>query len=274
MDRMKTPTQRLGFSVDELLPRARGGGALKMGLVSLAETEWLQPNPDLDLRNAAFDAHPESMQLTPDAHPAGAELAAMRGLQGGLEDAARSAWEDMCLLAPDEGEGLYRLIGAAVAFPTDWDPARKLGKSLISLHAPIHGYTDQLASGVDHFMAGLKPGKIFGRCNWFVSPTPALRWIAQNPPQQAFAHVTAANAGRTLFVRSERQTLRRLPETGAILFTIGVYVAPLGSLSPANIVRMAKAVLTIPSAEAERRGATFFASQIKTFAAQVTKTMD
>ena len=30
----------LGFSVDELLPRARGGGQLKMGLVKLGGNEW------------------------------------------------------------------------------------------------------------------------------------------------------------------------------------------------------------------------------------------
>ena len=40
----------LGFSVDELLPRARGGGALKMGLVKLDGSEWLQPDPDLAAR--------------------------------------------------------------------------------------------------------------------------------------------------------------------------------------------------------------------------------
>ena len=42
----------LGFSVDELLPKARGGGVLKMGLASLADDEWLQPDPDLAAREA------------------------------------------------------------------------------------------------------------------------------------------------------------------------------------------------------------------------------
>ena len=40
----------LGFSVDELLPKARGGGVLKMGLARLTESEWLQPDPDLAAR--------------------------------------------------------------------------------------------------------------------------------------------------------------------------------------------------------------------------------
>ena len=46
----------LGFSVDALLPCARGGGPLKMGLTRLDEAHWLQANPDLAARNAAFDA--------------------------------------------------------------------------------------------------------------------------------------------------------------------------------------------------------------------------
>ncbi|QZH75019.1 MAG: DUF3445 domain-containing protein [Erythrobacter sp.] len=255
----------LGFSVDELLPRARAGGALKMGLAALSESEWLQPQPDLAARAAAFDQYPESVQLTPEAVAAGEELAAMVGTSGGLEGAARAMWEDMCLLAPDS-EGVYRLIGAAVAFPTDWHPADKLGLPLIGLHKPIHGYADQLASGVDHFMAKLQPGRIFGRCNWFVSPTDALRWIETDPPEVSFAHVTAQNAGEALFVRSERQTLRRLPQTGVIVFTIGVYVTALGHLAPANLDRMAEALQTIPRQEAERRGSPHFASQLIAFA--------
>ena len=258
----------LGFSVDALLPRARGGGPLKIGLSALSEDEWLQPEPDLAARNAAFDTNPESVQINPESTGPGAELAALCGTGGGIEGAARSAWEDMCLLARRPDEEVYRLVGAAVAFPTDWHIADKLGHPLIALHTPIHGYAEQLGSPVDQFMSKLKPGRIYGRCNWFVSPTPALRWLAEGPPEQQFAHVTPENAGETLFVRSERQTLRKLPETGAIVFTIGIYLAPLGRLSRENIARMAESLATIPEAEARRRGAPYFAPQLQAYAAR------
>jgi hypothetical protein len=258
----------LGFSVDELLPRARGGGPLKIGLAVLGDDEWLQPEPDLALRNAAFDAHPESVRFTPEAAAPGEELAALLGARGGLEGAARSAWEDMCLLTRQPDEEAYRLIGAAVAFPTDWRVADKLGRPMIAMHTPIHGYAEQIGGPVDRFMARLKPGRIYGRCNWFVSPTDALRWIAEGPPEEQFAHVTAENAGETLYVRSERQTLRKLPESGAIVFTIGIYRAPLGSLSPENVSRMAQSLATIPEPEARRRGAPHFAPQLQAYAAR------
>jgi hypothetical protein len=137
---------------------------------------------------------------------------------------------------------------------------------LRALHAPIAGYEEQLATGVDRFMATLRPGPIYGRCNWFIAPTRERRWLADRPAIEAFAHVTPENAGEALFVRSERQTLRRLPQTGAILFTIGIYVEPLGRLSPANIAMLGKAVQTLVSGEGDRRGAPAYADSLIAFA--------
>ncbi len=252
----------LGFSVNELLPKARGGGQLRMGLCALSEEEWLQPDPDLAARATAFAEHPEGVQRTQYSDEPGQELAAMLGVDGGLLAAAKAHHEDMCLLKKFADEDFYRLIGAAVAYPTDWHPKDKMGLPLAAMHAPIQGYAEQLASGVDHFMTKLKPGKIFGRCNWFVAPTPDLRWIADAPPEVAFGNVAADNAGETLFVRSERQTLRRLPATGAILFTIGVYVSPLGALSPQNVTMLAQSVSSLLDGEGERRAAHHFADAL------------
>ena len=251
----------LGFSVEELLPRARGGGQLRMGLSRVDEADWLQPSPDREARAAAFKAYPAGVQLTEEAAAPGRELAQLIGIRGALPEAAAARHEDMCLLA-NAGEGEpYRLIGAAVAWPSDWSPAEKMGLPLTALHAPIQGYAEQLATGVDRFMAQLKPGAIFGRANWFIAATGAMRWIAASP-SEAFAHVTSANAGETLFIRSERQTLRRLPETGAIVFTIGVYIAPLGSLSPANVQRLAAATQALIAGEGDRRGTGAYAEAL------------
>jgi len=237
-----------------------------MGLVRLEEREWLQPQPDLAARAAGFADWPEGVQLTPEADAPGRELAAMLGVPGALPEAALAVHEDLCLLTQAAGEAVYRLIGAAVAWPSDWRPAEKIGLPLRALHAPIAGYEEQLATGVDRFMATLRPGAIYGRCNWFIAATPERRWLPDCPPQAAFAHVTPDNAGETLFVRSERQTLRRLPETGAILFTIGIYVEPLGRLSPANIAMLGRAVQTLVNGEGDRRGAPAYADSLVAYA--------
>ncbi len=249
----------LGFSIDTLLPKARGGGQLRMGLVRLEEHEWLQPEPDLAARHDGFVAFPEGVQLTADALAPGRELAEMLGVPGALPEAALAAHEDMCLLTCRADEEQYRLIGAAVAWPSDWHPAQKIGLPLRALHAPIAGYEEQLATGVDRFIDTLKAGPIYGRCNWFIAPTPARRWIADGVAEHGFIHVTADNAGETLFVRSERQTLRRLPQTGAILFTIGIYVEPLSRLCLNNLQRLAAAIGSLVDGEGDRRGAGAYA---------------
>lgn len=240
-----------------------------MGLVKLEERDWLQPMPDLAAREAGFAAWPESVQLTPEAEAPGRELAAMLGVAGALPQAALAVHEDLCLLMQRPGEEVYRLIGAAVAWPSDWRPADKIGLSLRALHAPIAGYEEQLASGVDRFMATLRPGPIYARANWFIAATGDRRWLPDRPPAEAFAHVTPENAGSTLFVRSERQTLRRLPKTGAILFTIGIYVEPLANLSLANIAMLARAVQSLVSGEGDRRGAPAYGDSLIAFAERI-----
>lgn len=256
----------LGFSVDDLLPKARGGGQLKMGLVRLSEDDWLQPEPDLTARAKGFEAWPEGVQLTPDGGAAGRELAAMLDIKGQLPEVALASHEDMCLLTKSEGNDQYCLAGAAVAWPTDWHPEDKIGLPLRALHAPIAGYEEQLATGVDRFMDTLKAGPIYGRCNWFIAPTGERRWLATGDAADQFAHVTPDNAPRTLFVRSERQTLRRLPQTGAIVFTIGVYVSPLGALKIDNVQRLARAAETLIAGESDRRGTGAYARALLGYA--------
>lgn len=257
----------LGFSVEALLPKARGGGALRMGLVRLTEEQWLDPKPDLEARRAHFSAHPESVLLQAEAEPAGREVAAMLGVEGGLADAAQSVWEDLCVLTRSTDGEPYRLTGAAVAFPTDWDVSAKMGLPLAGVHAPIHGYAKHLSDGVDRFLDGLQAGEIYGRTNWFVVASDALRYLPQEAPGLRFAHVTAENAGETLFVRSERQTLRRLPETGAILFTIGIYRVPLASLGDGAVQRIAAAFDRLVEGEGERRGQPLYAPALSAYAA-------
>jgi len=302
----------LGFSVEALIPRARGGGALRMGLARVPEAAWLMPGADFDARAAVFEADPDCVQVLPGAEAAVAEVAAMLrhrahaqnrhpgesrdpfastsaaiakpehamdpgfrrddGLEGRafpiadtLRTAAASVWEDLCILTPD-ASGQYRLTAAALAFPTDWHLAEKLGHALTPIHAPIHGYAEQLAAGVDHFFATLQPGPIFGRTNWFVVSSDAWRYLPQDDPQIRFAHVTADNAGTTLFVRCERQTLRRLPQSGAVLFTIGIHVEPLDRLSDGAVARVAQSVAGIGSGEHERRAAPFYAEALTRYA--------
>jgi hypothetical protein len=258
----------LGFSVEALLPAARVAGPLRMGLVRLDESQWLDPQPDLAARRAAFDAHPESVTVLPEAEAGIAELAELLGVEGGLEACARSIWEDLCIMVQDAPGKPFRLGAAAVAFPTDWRIGEKIGRAVHQVHEPIHGYAEQLSSGVDKFMDGLQSFNIFGRTNAFVVASDDLRYMPATAPAERFAHVTAANAGETLYVRCEREALRRLPKSRAIVFTIGIYRCPLGQLSDAAVARIAQSLEGFEEGELERRSAPHYAAALAAYAAQ------
>ncbi len=256
----------LGFSVETLLPYARVSGPLRMGLVRLADSEWLDPAADLEARKAAFDAHPSSVQVLPEGEAPARELAQILGADS-LEHAARAHWEDFCLLTQQAPGQSYRLVAAAVAFPTDWHLSEKIGKPLNAVHEPIHGYAEQLSDGVDRFMDKLRADEIYGRTNMFVMASGDARYMPSLPAEQRYAHVTPDNAGSMLFARCERETLRRLPETGAIVFTIGVYRCSLDSLSDEALERVASSVGALLDGEEARRGAPAYAQALAGYAA-------
>lgn len=54
-------------------------------------------------------------------------------------------------------------------------------------------------------------------------------------------------------LRVERQTLRRLPRSGAIVFTIRVYMTPLTELGPDEAGRLAAGIRGVKEQEAAYR---------------------
>lgn len=253
----------LSFDVDALVRAGRDGKTLHMGLSRVADEDWLKPDFDRAARARAFDEYPQAVRVLPGAETAALEAARLvHPGAGSLAEAARHCWEDLCVLEPEAPGGPYRLTAAALGFPTDWYLDQKLGLPLVSIHVPIHGYAEQLAAGVDHFFATAATGPIFGRANWFVVSDPAWRYLPQDEAPARFAHVTPENAGETLFVRCERQTLRRLPQSGAMLFTICVAVAPLSALSATAVRIIATKLAQISRGEFGRRGAPYYAAQL------------
>ena len=255
-----------GFSVEALLPTARVSGPLRMGLVRLTDAEWRDPEPDKAARAAVFAEHPDAVQVLPGAEPAIAELGELVGVAGDLKAVASATHEDWCLLTQPEPGAAFTLVAGAVGYPTDWRLEDKLGKPVHEVHQPTHGFAETLADPVSKFMDGLQARNLFGRTNMFVLASAALRYMPAQPMAERFAHVTAENAGETLFVRCERETLRRLFRSRAIAFGIGIYRAPLGSLSDAAIARLAESVTGFTGGEAERRGLPHYAAALAGYA--------
>jgi hypothetical protein len=89
-------------------------------------------------------------------------------------------------------------------------------------------YDSELSDRVDRLHDRLTVDRPVWRRNWFVSPTDELHLPAE--PQGLVIPSEIGPDGTPMWIRSERQTLRLLPRTGAILFTSRVQLAPLGVL--------------------------------------------
>lgn len=213
-----------------------------MGTRALDPTDWLLVDHDwtaqrdeaatlLDHRTADVVASIDDLRVAPASAALAAELDRWLGTHApevaddgsaGRDLAAcrRRVAEDLCLLLPT-GLG-WVLAAGAVCFPSHWRLDEKVGRPLDLVHGPVPGYAD-LTSRVEHFLSRLRPGAGAWRRNWSIHADPDL--FAPDPP------LTAPDvAPPDRWLRSEHQTLRRLPVTDAVVFTIRTQQCPLSAL--------------------------------------------
>ena len=122
------------------------------------------------------------------------------------------------------------------------------------IHEPVPGFAGGLAAIVDRFFASLQVARPVWRVNWSLVDTPQL---FLPPEHRALRKVIAAeNAGEQLWLRVERQTLRRLPRSGDVLFGIRTHLAPLAAAidGPAAARALAARVREMPPAMAAYKG--------------------
>ncbi|MDR3535598.1 MAG: DUF3445 domain-containing protein [Acetobacteraceae bacterium] len=179
-----------------------------------------------------------------------------------LELAARLVQEDLCLV--QDGPDGPTFTAGVVCFPSRWRLHEKLGRPLGLVHRHVPIYPDRLARPVDRFMQHIKPDHIASRLNWSIPDDPALFQPTGKWRSAADATITPDNAGDRLFLRVERQTLRRLPASDAVLFGIRVHRYPLGEIAArlAIAVRLAEAVRALPDAIAHYKSLPPFRSAL------------
>lgn len=172
--------------------------------------------------------------------------------------AGRLVQEDLCLIeASPEGP---RLTAAVLCFPSRWRLHEKLGRPLAEVHARVPFYADRLARPVDRFMGHVRPDHIAARLNWSVMDDPTLFQPAGKWRTAVEATITPHNAGERLYLRVERQTLRRLPDSGAVLFGIRVHAYPLAGVitTSQRAARLAAAVRALPPETAHYKSLPMF----------------
>lgn len=220
-------------------------GTLRMGLSPIPEVEWLEFGDDFENQMAAKRILLKSrrdavLKTLPGSDAASAETLETvrealrrhhpkrnRALPAGahpLEATLLLVQEDMCVL--ERAEDGYRLTAGCVAFPSNWNLAEKMGQPIRAIHDPVPGFDPVLAAPVDRFFERLAAGHLVMRFNWLIHDTPELHQVDRAPDDTPIA---TDEVGERLWLRVERQTLRRLPRTGAVLFTIRTHVHPIGA---------------------------------------------
>ncbi|KAF4547106.1 Hypothetical protein D9617_59g026450 [Elsinoe fawcettii] len=163
-------------------------------------------------------------------------------------------------------EDKYHLLSFANCFPSGFRPRDKLGLPLNLIHAPVPGYAAKLERSMDRFFARIGKGEIVKRANWTIHTTGeevfCLKgnhfteddgvsrsqsgekgaeareeiegekteqgiWQGISKLEREIERQKAAIRIEDCRLRAERQTLHRLPETGALVFAFKTYTYPL-----------------------------------------------
>ena len=165
-----------------------------------------------------------------------------------LDIAGRLVQEDLALLVNREAGLVFG--GGTVCFPNRWDLSSKLGLTMAEVHAPVDRLNEQLQDPIDSFFGRLSVDKPFWRLGWGVldtdDPYQPMDGTASVPPP--IPAIGDPSTGDRLFLRVERETLRRFPRTDCVLFTIRTYIRPLSHLveRPQDAARLAEALSQLP----------------------------
>lgn len=228
---------------DEFLPRPGGDGRLRVGVRMLDPAQWVSRidarwAPTVAMkRNLVAERRGEVVAARENSGEACEEVA--RGIAGSLGlpppratgtdalvEAALCVADDLCVLLPDRA-GTPVLAAAVVCSPNRWVLAEKMGRAMPAIHAPVARYDSDVSSPVDAMLGRLAAERPYWRVNWGVVNHAAL-FQPVIPPE------TPGMAPGEMWLRVEWQTLRRLGESGGVLFTIRTHLERVSGLAGRN----------------------------------------
>jgi hypothetical protein len=145
--------------------------------------------------------------------------------------------EDFILFQKREGQDI--ITAASNAYTSSGRIVSCVGRDMRYAHEPVPGLNEQLAARIDRVLGNIQKGAPVVRFNWFITAISSRLF----PQGWHEANVSASEqiatelqedhrrAGELLWLRVERQTFLRLPETGALAFGIHTYSDPLSSIA-------------------------------------------
>jgi hypothetical protein len=237
------PAEAASFSAmpipEQILPQLVGDNFRhRLGTFPVEISNWLLRDAEFDLtvqlkkkllatrRSEVVGLQPGGDEVAEEAAQlvsawAGVELAS-RGIDA-LVEASLLVADDLAVLQPiksHDGSEQLLLNAAVVCCPSRWMLSEKMGYNMLAIHEPVAKYADHVGAAVDTYFQRLTVEKPVWRSNWIIQDHPALF-------QPRIPMGPLVKTPDELWIRMERQTLRRLPKTGGILFTIRGYQQPL-----------------------------------------------
>lgn len=232
-----------------------------IGLLQLDPARWIEPDGDLayhlsekkrllaEHAEQVFRAEPGTgqaqqeildalVEYLPAHHPAlyrrNGNRMEMAGQTVDLADDRLPPLLSAGLLVQDDlvimrrGDDGWRIAAAFLAFPSSWSLSDKFGKVMDEIHAPVPDFAggSRNAGLINRMFDNLSPARFVVRWNWSVNWGYALYRPAPQPASE-----TEPVPPEDAFIRIERQTLRKMPVSGDILFTIRIYLDPVTALA-------------------------------------------
>lgn len=187
---------------DRVIAVTPGAGAAVAELLEFVLDE-VSRRPDFAVRGGAV-RRPDGVTVTPDRDDPFLTL-------------SRLVQEDFCILEKKGAE--HVLTAALLCFPAAWTLAEKIGQPLLRIHLPVPVYDADIARRVQRMFDGVQAGRALWRANLLRYDLPDL--------YQPHSEASPRAVGRpdSPYERSERQSLFRLPDSGAVVFAIHTTVA-------------------------------------------------
>ncbi|KAB8346198.1 hypothetical protein FH972_023243 [Carpinus fangiana] len=166
-----------------------------------------------------------------------------------MQMCARLVQDDLAIMF-ERPDGQYYLLAGAILLAGFWRLDDKFGMPLSEIHTSgdVPGFKEKLEKGMMNFFRRIKPESPVLRNNYFIQVDDELPWSSSigSEDGEGIGWFTAEKnkAIRHHYFRSERQSLRRLPRSGGVVFTIRTYFHPITDICQEPYVpgRLASAV--------------------------------
>lgn len=166
-----------------------------------------------------------------------------------MQMAARFLQDDLAIMF-EKSDGQYYLLAGAILLAGFWRLEDKFGMPLSEIHTSgdVPQFKEKLEKGMINFFKRVQPDKAVLRNNYFIQVDDELAWSSSigGEDEDGIGWFTAEKnkAIQNHWFRSERQSLRRLPRSGGVVFTIRTYFHPITEICEEPYVpgRLASAI--------------------------------